>query len=293
MKLTDFYFFEPLNDLRTRMGIGQDVYGTLTVLIHPGRLTPSELEKLSSEEGLEIESLDDIKVLDDGTLALKDRRVLLYIRDISSYQGKPVQPPRFHLVNCDVLQKMRSRNRLYRYVVAVKPDGLFAINIMGSGPPKREVVNLSVCQNCLNFLALDGFRIGLPKPQRLQLVENFSIPAFFQRFPQSLHQFRPEFDDEHAPLNEYGTAFRDISLRVRQAAEWRCQNRSCRIDLSDGRSRRFLHTHHKNGLKWDNSEENLLVLCLECHSREPSHEHMRALPIFREFLKYKKEPGSR
>ena len=119
MKLTDFYFFEPLNDLRTRMGIGQDVYGTLTVLIHPGRLTPSELEKLSSEEGLEIESLDDIKVLDDGTLALKDRRVLLYIRDISSYQGKPVQPPRFHLVNCDVLQKMRSRNRLYRYVVAV------------------------------------------------------------------------------------------------------------------------------------------------------------------------------
>jgi hypothetical protein len=47
-------------------------------------LTALELERLTSQDGLDI-SLDDLKVLEDGTLAYKDSRVLLYIRDVPIY----------------------------------------------------------------------------------------------------------------------------------------------------------------------------------------------------------------
>jgi hypothetical protein len=82
MKLTDFRHFEPLNSLKEKMGIPRDSFGSLTVMIEAGRLSELELEKLTSQDGLEI-SLDDLRVLDDGTLAYKNSRVLLYIRDVA------------------------------------------------------------------------------------------------------------------------------------------------------------------------------------------------------------------
>ena len=48
----------------------------------------------------------------------------------------------------------------------------------------------------------------------------------------------------------------------------------CGIDLND--NRKLLHTHHANGRKSDNISSNLKVLCVECHSKQPSHEHIRS-----------------
>ena len=110
--------------------------------------------------------MDDIKVLDDGTLALKDRRVLLYIRDVKEFRDKEAQAPKFHLVNCQKLQQMRDEGRLERYVVAVKPDGRFAVNFLGVGFLRREILRLAVCQLCLEFLGLDGFQMKSPKASR-------------------------------------------------------------------------------------------------------------------------------
>lgn len=76
MKLPNFYEFQPLNDLKEKMGIDRNIIGTLTVVVEPGRLTELELEKLASSSGLDI-SIDDLRVLEDGTLAYKNSRVLL------------------------------------------------------------------------------------------------------------------------------------------------------------------------------------------------------------------------
>lgn len=288
MKLTDFYLFDALNVLKARMGIPRDVYGNISVLIEPGRLTPNELERLLSPDGLDIESLDDLKVLDDGTLAYKDSRVLLYIRDITVYQDRPIEP-RFHLVNCRTLQNMRARNRFERYVVATRLDGRFKINVINSGTTTTNIVNLSVCQNCLGFLAFDGFVMQSAQQVRLKIVRNFSIAKFFERFPQSLHTYRPTENSDTAPLNIYAVGQSNISIRARQAANWCCQE--CGIDLSDSKDRKFLHAHHRNGQKWDNSESNLKVVCLGCHSKEASHAHMKSLPTFQEFLAIKRRLG--
>src|SRR5205823_4379859 len=116
MKLTDFRNFELLNSLKERMGIPRDVFGDLTVLVDAGGLSELELEKLTSQDGLEI-SIDDLRVLDDGTLAYKNSRVLLYIRDVAVY-GRH-QQPRFHVSNCSTLITMHEQRRFStRYVVS-------------------------------------------------------------------------------------------------------------------------------------------------------------------------------
>ncbi|WP_209022170.1 HNH endonuclease signature motif containing protein [Pseudomonas fluorescens] len=38
--------------------------------------------------------------------------------------------------------------------------------------------------------------------------------------------------------------------------------------------RHLLHVHHVNGVKQDNSSANLLPLCIDCHRKQPLHDHM-------------------
>ena len=125
-----------------------------------------------------------------------------------------------------------------------------------------------------------------PKKVRLEQVRRFTLDAFFKKFSQSLHIYSAKHSDEDASLNDYTVGFRDISIRVRQAANWRCQG--CGLDLSAGPHRQFLHTHHANGIKSHNSAWILKVVCLGCHAEEPSHSHMKAHRHFRLFAGIRK-----
>ena len=169
MKLPDFYHFEPLNSLKERMGLPREALGTLEVHVDAGRLTATELERLTSQDGLDI-GLDDLRILDDGTLAYKDSRVLLYIRDVSVMGEREPEPPRYHLANCSTLRQMRERRRFNRYVVSTRLDGVFNLNIIRGQTSTRRLVPLSVCQNCLDFLRFDGFRIERSRDRRIRAV---------------------------------------------------------------------------------------------------------------------------
>ncbi|HEY1749605.1 MAG TPA: hypothetical protein VGG11_22950, partial [Xanthobacteraceae bacterium] len=68
MKLPDFLIFSELNSLRFRMGIPVDVFGNLQNKVRFTVLTPQELDDLVSQGGLEIGSINDVRVLSDGTL---------------------------------------------------------------------------------------------------------------------------------------------------------------------------------------------------------------------------------
>ncbi len=279
MKLPNFYEFEPLNSVKARMGIPRNAYGSLTVLVAAGRLTELELEKLTSPNGLDI-SGDELTILPDGTLAYKNSRVILYIRDVTVYGNQEIQP-RFHLANCTTLQQMRERKRFDRYVVSTRTDGRFNLNLINAGTARTELYELSVCQNCLNLLNFDGFVMRLPQRKRIDFVRLFKIDRFFEKYPRSLHSQTPKYNSDNAPLDRYSDDFEAISRKIRNSSEWRCQR--CGINLSAPANRKWLHVHHINGLKYDNDRENLEAICIGCHAEEPNHGHIKNSPDYKEF----------
>ncbi|HUC52350.1 MAG TPA: hypothetical protein VMA30_23405, partial [Xanthobacteraceae bacterium] len=124
----------------------------------------------------------------------------------------------------------------------------------------------------------NGFARHWGKSQRSIAVRAFTLENFFTQYPRSLHTSNPKYNSDNAPLNNYSDDFGEISIRAKREAKWKCQK--CEIDLSA--HRKFLHTHHKDGAKFDNSRANLKVLCYGCHADEPNHQHMKN-SLYREF----------
>ena len=280
MKLPDFFKFEPLIRLKRQMEIPDDVYGSLSVDGEPGRLTVEELDRLTSGEGIDV-SFDELTILKDGTLAYKDSRVLLYIRDVHVY-GDSEREPRYHLSNCATLQEMNEKGRFDRYVIATEDGGVFKINLISSGKTKTERRRLSVCQNCLHGLAFEGFSSQMDRRTRARIVSEFSPDQFFAVYPRSLHVKRPTYDSDTAPLNDYPSDFHEISDRVRRESGWQCD--ACKRVLSDNKLRRYLDVHHINGDRRDNRNTNLRALCVGCHANQPNHHHVKNDPRYRAYI---------
>lgn len=283
MKLPDFLEHGGLNGLRREMGANR--LGDLTLVADPNRLTEDELYMLT-HGGIDLKSLDDLRRLPDGTLALKDSRVLLYIRDVSIYQngayGGVKKLPKYHLASCATLRQMQSEGRFSKYVVAARQDGYFEVNIIeGNQAVRSSAEPLNVCQNCLDHISFNDFSMTQSQAERHRRVAAFVLTDFFKQYPRALVSQKSNDRSDSAPLNVYPEDFEALSAKVRNERGWRCEK--CSLVLSDPALRKYLHVHHKNGQKFDSRPENLELLCLWCHAKEPHHAHMRVLAEYAEF----------
>lgn len=55
-----------------------------------------------------------------------------------------------------------------------------------------------------------------------------------------------------------------IIQAYRQQHNYTCEN--CGLEITDTNDRQYVHTHHKDGNKQNNNENNLQCLCLYCHA---------------------------
>jgi hypothetical protein len=178
---------------------------------------------------------------------------------------------------------MRSRKRFGRYVVAARTTGLFLINWLTKGiKPRSADERLSVCQNCLKHLAFDGFSFDISRDRRAAIVDSFTLARFYERYPHDVISQDGAEGELTARLNEYTGNFGRYALAAKQRAGFTCEN--CGIFLGAQSLRRYLHAHHHNALKHDNSPENLKALCIRCHANEPGHGHMKTLPEYAQFI---------
>lgn len=267
-KLIDFFEMPHLNQLRYEMGapLAKNFKATMEITL----LDEESIRKLGIE-GIDV-SFDEIKPQKDKTLGYKGQRVLVYIRDVNNYSDQSdITLPKFHISYCKTLEKMRSKGRWERYVVANKDDGYFNVRINNGN---SEFKQLNVCQTCLENLCWKDFSIfRMPSQEKRKIVNQFSIPEFFRKFPKSVFSVTPTHTSDTAPINDYSHNWPEISEKIRQERNYTCDNPSCRIQLEH--DKKFLHVHHINGLKNDNTRSNLRVLCIRCHAHEPGHAHIK------------------
>jgi hypothetical protein len=164
-------------------------------------------------------------------------------------------------------------------------DDSFKINIMDK--TSKGILftlndQLKVCKNCLNQINDNSYR-KLEKEKKLGIWNNFNYYDFFEDL-QVQHLARLNFDDYRTSRkNIYPKDFNITSKKYRERINWKCEE--CNIDLSDKSFRKYLHTHHKNAQKADNSIFNLKALCIECHSNKPKHEFIKNSPSYNYFIR--------
>ena len=228
MKLTDFINDKELNELRRKMSAELHLY------VPPPRratITPEEVDALATK-GIEI-PLSDVEVLNDGTFTYKGRRVVVYIRDLTSYRDE-YSMPKFHLAMCETLLTMKDEGRYEkRYVVATREDGLFRIQkIKDNRVISTTDEELSVCQNCLHGLHYKGFNRNESSKGKYKFIRDFSLSSFFEEFDRSTVWAEPHYNSTHAPTNIYSVDFYQTAKAIKEHRGYVCENPRCRRDLS-------------------------------------------------------------
>ncbi len=237
-----------------------------------------EIEQFKEGKGLDSD-LSDVfhtnkeelfTVLKDGSI----RKTVIHIVDISNwkedYRGKH---PKFHIYNCRTIKEMKQNKRGHRYKVSGRKDGKFFL----IKDDKKWYESLEICGNCLTTFNLN-FKTNKTK-------QSFKIKTYIEKsFQDDAPKINAELDICSFP-NRYSENWSEISKKRKEQENYKCEK--CRIDLS--KHKKFLHTHHVDGNKTNNTKENLKVLCIECHAKEFNHSHIKETSEYKEFIKKKKE----
>lgn len=228
----------------------------------------------------------------DNTLEYDGKRVGVYIRD--QYRSvesasDPGELNKVHVAECDTLKQMRDKGKYdVRYVATTRTDGLYMVNLLGrfgSGDKAEgEECRLYPCIFCLRRLNYKGYN-DCEDEERREIREEFNMAEFYEAYGGARIDNPPPQTDITARINAYTPHWDSVSLRCRERANWRCSK--CDVNLGDENMKKFLHVHHKNGLKYDNSAQNLQVLCILCHTE--IDERLKNSPGYAEYLRIKRE----
>lgn len=207
--------------------------------------------------------------------------IVIYIKD--HRRKDPYRPPnhtstkewlltqpeggnRFHLGECETIEKMVKENRAGRYV-----SGGNQVNRGPSGRPTFPIetnkgefsTELRVCGHCIKDPQKAG---SLRSPQGG--AKNFDLETWLKKASAHVKQFpfKPLFTAWTAPPNQYHADWPKISWDYRKQKNWTCESENCGRQFHGNKT--LLHTHHINMQKGDNRESNLKALCLHCHDKE-------------------------
>ena len=238
--------------------------------------------KIFYESGLATD-LSDIFHVDDGLITiLKDgtvRKTIVYISEIKRWIVERYgEYPKFHIFHCHTLAQMKNGGKSERYKKTLRSDGNFLMVVSGEKSAKTRHIHLEICGNCLNQYN-SKFHTRYTK-------ESFNIKEYIQQ-PIATHHMdlngRVFKDDLETVPQFYAPNWSQISNELKKTKNYTCQQ--CSIKLEE--AKQYLHTHHVDSNPSNNIIGNLKVLCIECHSNEFNHGHIKQNTYYHKFLTYK------
>lgn len=285
MKLINFNIFPPFTKIREKMEIPKNYkpdFESAKAIAKELKLTEIKTK------GLDI-SIDELFIADNKTLEHKDfpgQKMLVYIRDFIGDYNKDLDDlnnyPRFHIAWCKTLNQMHKDKKYERYVVSQRNDGIFLLNKSVSGRIVEKDIELPlrICKNCLSALNYNNYKLNKLDIQKDDAVKNFKVHEFLETYNTEVH-IEPTHTSNSQPLNEYSKDWKEISYKIRSSKGFCCEEcgKSCIKDKEE------LQVHHIDGVKSNNRPSNLIALCINCHSNQPKHSHMKTNPKFIKYLK--------
>lgn len=150
--------------------------------------------------------------------------------------------PKAHIRKCQTIRTFIEREQYEEKYIISRTKYAKIINIQTQ---KTEKKILNICKHCLQEIQND--------------FKNIKTTSDFEK------HYTPRTTD-----NGYTSDWIIVSENYRRGKNWKCEK--CGIDLN--RHRNLLHVHHKNRIKTDNREENLIALCVKCHANiDDRHRH--------------------
>jgi len=261
------------------------------------KFTKTELKKeklVLLDEGKDITGIQDLfinnsdvlfTILSDGTL----KRINLYIAEQVIYKRVDMFPKyKYHIFKCQTLIDMFNNDRKHRYKINARDDGTFYFRYINNyGRVLKEIPDekIQICKNCLKkYFKLIHKKYTTSKGD--EYVENFNLKLFNKQFGSFFENediSNLEKGNSRFISNVYVKHWKEISDKVKKTRGYICER--CGFKPKNNYEKKFIHTHHINGDKQNNREDNLQVLCIKCHS-EIDHFHTRIqnLSDYKEFI---------
>jgi len=272
MKLPDYSRCVEINQLLIAMGVTK--IPTLPIVKFEKEVIKKNVKEYPDLKDIEIGeklidsvievSKSEITGRAGDLLEYKGRKVCAYIRDqrFSVNIDLHTSGYKYHLCNCSTLQSMKVHGREHRYLATQRKDGSFEVNDTRYRQPRRGIVKLEFCYNCMTVLM-----------QKNIFFTPFTLSQYFHRYdsytPKTIRKI-----EEVKEIQTYPPNWDDISRKYREASQFKCQ--ICYVDCTNFTG--LVQVHHIDGNQNNNEHDNLRVLCTDCHSKQPYNEQILRLP---------------
>lgn len=168
---------------------------------------------------------------------------------------------KYHFYNCPSLTgHLKAKER---FVATRKTSGKFlVVDRLG----KEKNLELFPCGHCIR---MSGFSNNWRNLRKTELGRKEFI-SFVISESNIGDGFGSEYTSEFTYDSGYVENWAEISNGYKKSKDWICE--CCSLKLK--RHKHLCHTHHIDKNKLNNLESNFLCLCVECHSKQPNHNHM-------------------